>query len=46
MRSKKLSIILGFAIIAIDIFLFVIYFQKQGKYTFEFVKNLLNYLVK
>jgi len=40
MYSKKLSIIIGIIIIAINIFLFVVYFQKQGKYTFEFIKGL------
>jgi len=44
MYSKKLSVIIGIAIIAIDIFLFILYFEKQSKYTFEFVKSLFKYI--
>ncbi len=46
MHSKRLSVIIGVAIIAVDIFLFIIYFQKQGKYTFDFVKSLYKYIMQ
>jgi len=45
MHSKKLSIIISIVIIALDVFLFILYFQKQNKYTFEFAKNLLNAII-
>ena len=46
MHSNKVSIIIGLIIIAINIFLLTIYFQKQWKYTFNFVKSLYEEIKK
>jgi len=43
MHSPKISIIIGLIIIAINIFLFILYFQKQGKFSFEFIKSLYDF---
>ncbi len=40
MHSNKVSIIIALVIIAISIFLLMIYFGKQGKYTFSFIGKL------
>ena len=40
MHSNKVSIIIALVIIAISIFLLMVYFEKQGKYTFSFIEKL------
>ena len=40
MHSNKVSIIIGLVIIAISVFLLIIYSQKQGEYTFGFIKSV------
>lgn len=40
MHSNKVSIIIALVIIAMSIFLLMIYFGKQGKYTFDFIGKL------
>ncbi len=42
MHSSKTSVIITLIIIAISIFLLVVYSSKQGKHTFSFIKSLYN----
>lgn len=42
MHSKKVSVIIGIVILIIDVFLFIIYWHNQAKYTFEFIKGLVS----
>jgi len=41
MHSKKVSIIIGIVTLIVDVFLFLIYWHNQAKYTFEFIKSLV-----
>jgi hypothetical protein len=41
MHSNRISIFIGLIIFAINVCLFAIYYQKQAKYTFEFIKAIL-----
>jgi len=40
MHSKKASIIIGLIILILDLFLMAVYLQRQGEYTFGFIKSL------
>lgn len=40
MHSNKSSMIIGLLVIAVSILLLIVYFQKQGEYTFKFMKSL------
>ena len=42
MHSNKASVIIALAIIAISIFLLIVYSSKQGKHTFSFIESLYN----
>ena len=42
MHSNKASVIIALIIIAISIFLLVVYSSKQGKHTFSFIESLYN----
>lgn len=41
MHSKKVSIVIGLIVLAINIFLMIVYFQKQGRYSFDFIRYWL-----
>ena len=40
MHSNKVSVIIGLIIIAIGVFLLIVYYERQGEYTFRFIKSL------
>ena len=40
MHSKKASIIIGLIVLILDLFLMVVYLQRQGEHTFGFIKSL------
>lgn len=40
MHSNKVSVIIGLVIIAIGVFLLIVYYEKQGEYTFGFIKSV------
>jgi hypothetical protein len=40
MHSNKVSVLIGSLFFVINVVLMIIYYHKQGTYTFEFVKNL------
>lgn len=40
MHSNRVSVLIGSLFFVINVILAIIYYQKQGAYTFEFVKNL------
>ncbi len=40
MHSNKTSVVIGLIIIAIGVFLLIVYYEKQGEYTFSFIKSL------
>lgn len=42
MQSSRSSVIIALIIIAISIFLLIVYFRKQGEYTFGFIESLYN----
>lgn len=40
MHLNKVSVIIALIILAINIFLLMVYFQKQGQFTFKFIKGI------
>ena len=46
MHSKKISVIIGLIIIAINTLLMIIYLQKQWKYTTEYTRSLYKEIKK
>ncbi len=42
MHSNKVSVIIALIIITIGVFLLIVYYEKQGEYTFSFIKSLYN----
>ena len=42
MRSKRLALIVGLGILAINLYLLSVYISTQAKLTFEFILTLVN----
>jgi len=46
MHSNRVSILIGSLIFIANVILMIIYYHKQGVYTFEFVKNLYKWFFR